>query len=212
MESCQVSSALDPKLHEYVPKEPNFELEFFWRVIKGLPPFSSAPNRWQMWRSLVTWGLSCRAGKPALTFYKISRTAFSSNLAPLIGKKEGGTKRCLIQHEKTSTTLRHWTEINKRISLGFHFDFGRGWASVFILSSRSVLFVTLTHWLGLKDKMMHMDFKTNRPTPKSQQAHIHLICCLLVLKIFVVQCQVKGLSFLLCFTNPSRLICYGLNK
>lgn len=59
---------------------------------------------------------------------------------------------------------------------------------------------------------MHMDFKTNRPTPKSQQAHIHLIYCLLFLKIFVVQCQVKGLSFLLCFTNPSRLICYGLNK
>lgn len=149
-------------------KSPTLSLNFFWRVIKGLPPFSSAPNRWQMWRSLVTWGLSCPAGKPALTFYKISRTAFSSNLDPLIGKKQGGTKRCLIQHEKTSTTLRHWTEINKRISLGFHFDFGRGWASVFILSSRSALFSWMLHWHIGWDWKMKWCAWTSKPIDQPQ--------------------------------------------
>lgn len=49
-------------------KSPTLSLNF-WNVIKRLflaflpSPFPSAPNRWQMWRSLVMWAFSCWAGK-----------------------------------------------------------------------------------------------------------------------------------------------------
>lgn len=69
-------------------KSPTLSLNVL-KTNKGPSPFSSAPNRWQMWRSLVMWAFSCWVRKPVLTFYKKSSTLFSSKLVPLTDKQEG---------------------------------------------------------------------------------------------------------------------------
>lgn len=92
-------------------KSPSSRLNF-WNVIKRFfsclffpPPFLAAPDRWQMWRSLVMWAFSCWAGKMEASthFLENPKNSSSSQLVPITAmkeKREGNKKGALANMKR----------------------------------------------------------------------------------------------------------------
>lgn len=116
---------LELELHEFMPKKPNFKFELLkcnkapFSCLLSPSSFPSAPNRWQMWRSLVMWAFSCWAGKMEASthFLENPKNSSSSQLVPITAmkdKQEGG------KDQNNFPTLGRG-KINNRISWGLHF-------------------------------------------------------------------------------------------
>lgn len=133
MESCQDSSALEPKLHEFMPKKPKFEVELLKcnKALFFLPFFPSPLSRCP--RPLADVEVFSNVSLLVLSWENGSQHSFSRKPQELFllttspnnshERKAGGEQKgCLGQHEKTRTTSQNRTKlkINNRISLGSH--------------------------------------------------------------------------------------------
>lgn len=134
MESCQDSSALEPKLHEFMPKKPKFKFELLKcnKAVFFLPFFFPSPLS-RCPKPLADVEVFSNVSLLVLSWENGSQHSFSRKPQELFllttspnnshERKAGGEQKgCLGQHEKTRTTSQNRTKlkINNRISLGSH--------------------------------------------------------------------------------------------